>query len=181
MLAVAGFLLKIDGEGEQHAGWAIVQAAIDWRRTGMARPIPEPLLRTLYVGYRREHRADASPGDEDFAEGLEWARKPIVSRVALLDLVEDPPVRSFRAFDYIVEYPDGQRGNYPRPIRPETWDFILARAAAGEALKVGFTAYVRGERDVAEQAWQQVRGHPLCPGGRRRGLRPRAAARRGVG
>jgi hypothetical protein len=140
-------------------GWAVVQAAVDWRRTGMVHPIPEMLLRELAVGYLSDARVNLEPEPEDFHQGLAWALQPAVSRVALLERVSgNVQGPGYRALNHLIAVCDGQGVGRvsSRLMREQTWEFVLAHTSPGEILKVGVTAYTRDERSVADSAWEQV-------------------------
>lgn len=65
-------------EGAHLAGWAVVQAAIDWTRMAVGRPINLAELHQLFPVYLRQHRAH--PGLADTVDsGLAWATKPLAS------------------------------------------------------------------------------------------------------
>jgi WD40 repeat protein len=147
---------RADEGAPRPAGWALLQAAVDWRRVGMARPIPEPLLRELSQDYLREARVNLDPTEENFQQGLAWALEPAVSHVALLERIDAGESRGYQALDYLVAVCDGQDGSPIRPIRENTWRFVFGRVPITDVLHVGFTAYTRGLRDVAQGAWQRV-------------------------
>jgi tetratricopeptide (TPR) repeat protein len=148
---------RADQDGERPVGWAVAQAAVDWRRVGMARPIPESLLAELSQGYLREARVNLEPTEDDFRNGLAWALSPVVSRVALLERVDDSQgKRGYQVLDFLVAVCDGQDGSTPSPVREATWPFLFAHLPAADVLHVGFTAYSRGLRDLAAKAWTQV-------------------------
>src|ERR687885_340487 len=77
---------KFEPGGPPHpAGWALVRAAVDWRRSGLTHPIPKPVLASpalaaLYLADRPEVPRSA----EALIKGLEWATKKINETVALL-------------------------------------------------------------------------------------------------
>jgi tetratricopeptide (TPR) repeat protein len=148
---------RADQGAARPVGWAVAQAAVDWRRVGMARPIPEPLLRELSQAYLREAKVNLDPTEQDFQQGLAWALEPAVSHVALLERIDDAGgSRGYQALDYLVAVCDGQDGSPPQPVRDATWPFVFGHVPAADVLHVGFTAYTRGLRDVAQRAWQLV-------------------------
>jgi tetratricopeptide (TPR) repeat protein len=148
---------RADQEAPRPVGWAVAQAAVDWRRVGMARPIPEPLLRELSQAYLQEARVNLNPTEQDYQQGLAWALEPAVSRVALLERIEGVGGGcGYQALDYLVAICDGQDGSPPQPVRDATWPSVLGHLPAADVLHVGFTAYTRGLGDVAQRAWQLV-------------------------
>jgi hypothetical protein len=137
-------------------GWALVQAAADWRRTGILRPVPEADLKDLSLRYVDP---EVLPGltSEQQGQGLAWACRQLAPEIALLKVVGRRRARfSLRAFDHIVAYADRHPARQLREIPPATWELVLARASPEEALRVGFTAYVRGDSVAAEAAWSRA-------------------------
>jgi hypothetical protein len=137
-------------------GWALVQAAADWRRTGILRPVPEADLKDLSLRYVDP---EVLPGltSEQQGQGLAWACRQLAPEIALLQVVSRRRARfSLRAFDHIVAYADRHPAHQLREIPPATWELVLARASPEEALRVGFTAYVRGDSVAAEAAWSRA-------------------------
>lgn len=145
----------VDGEETSPEGWAIVQAAIDWRRSGMPSSISESQLRKLYSSYL-PRGISLFPPKERFIRGLRWALEPVASRIALLEIEKDRPTRTFRAFDYIVAYADGQGGERAQPIPHALWEFVIADRKPSELLSIAFEADARGEPDLAAKAWRIV-------------------------
>jgi tetratricopeptide (TPR) repeat protein len=127
-------------------GLAVTQAAVDWRRVGLIRPIPGDALRTLYVNYL--------PGPSSatrLERGLEWATAPLYSQVALLQGRD-----AYEPYDYIVRY-EQQRG---RPVPVETWDAILdTYADKGELLNIGVTAWAAADWQHSERAFRRGDEH----------------------
>lgn len=68
-----------NGRDSSPVGWAVLMAAIDWRRTGADTPVPEADLRTLLIHYLD----DDEPDDETFAAALRWAADatPAIRRI----------------------------------------------------------------------------------------------------
>lgn len=67
------------GRDTSPVGWAVMMAAVEWRRTGADSPIPEADLRALAVHYLREDEPE--PDDRAFAEALNWAADDAIRRV----------------------------------------------------------------------------------------------------
>ena len=133
-------------------GWALLQAAVDWRRAGMLRPIPEADLRDLYPRY-----LDAVvPTAAQHAEGLAWACRRLAPQIALLRMTGRPRFPSFRPFDHIVAYADWHVSGPARRIPNGSWEVIVARTTPEEAARVGFTAYTRGDHPAADAAWSRA-------------------------
>lgn len=138
-----------DDEGkERPEGAAVVWAAIDWQRAGITAPVTRDVLQELYVHYL----TGLDPTPERFASGLEWARKPLYSSIALLsgDV-------AFRPFSYIVTY---AAEKLRRPINPGAWDKIIQTVNPEQALAVGLGAYRHNDLPRAERAWQRASRSP---------------------
>ena len=141
------------GQDAAPIGWALVRAAIDWRRTGMTRPIQPVDLRDLAMRYLDRPQADRM-SEAAYGRALAWARWQVTSRIALLQASTDRPTR-FRAFDHIVEYADRQAG--PETGVPSaTWDYVLKRASPQEAARIGFVAYAGHAYEPAHRAWSEA-------------------------
>jgi hypothetical protein len=97
-----------EGYAECPVGYAIVQAAVDWRRAGLDL-IPLADLKSLYRNYFKALRPLESVSDEDFERGLNWATA-IEGRTAVLLVRSHAPEERFRASDYIVDYVEGRAG-----------------------------------------------------------------------
>ncbi|HZA81043.1 MAG TPA: hypothetical protein VFC13_06175, partial [Actinomycetes bacterium] len=143
------------------AGRAMVEAAVDWHRTGMATAIAEADLRALSRSYaraaggrRRRRRAEA--------EGLAWAGHPVAPGIALLRPAGRGRSRRWLADDHLVALAAGRAGGSAREVAPAAWELALARASATDAVRVGFAAYASGNPEVAAAAWSRASesGHP---------------------
>jgi len=134
-----------DADGKQcPEGAAVVWAAIDWQRAGITAPVPRDLLQQLYVHYL----TGLDPTPACFARGLEWARKPLYSSIALLRGDD-----AFSPFSYIVTHVAGRPG---QPINADAWDRIIETADLEQALAVGLAAYRQDDLPRAERAWRQA-------------------------
>ena len=135
-------------------GVAVAWAAIDWQRVGMTDPISEELLSELYANYL----TGLEPTEERFRRGLEWARRPLYSSLALLS-----PVGSIRPYDHIVAYSDRELG---REINERSWDRVIEVAEDGDAIELGFVGYARESVERAERAWTRAaRSHDAAVAG----------------
>lgn len=142
------------GRDDCPPGYAVVQAAIDWQRTGLVRPCPSSILFALYSLYLPGIKSNIIPTKENFSEGVRWAAEPLASQVALLRPCTEghiEPERYWKAFDYVVAADDGQGGRVPRPLPMEVWNCVLDAVHPREALAVGMSAHLRGI-DEAELA-----------------------------
>src|SRR5262249_53369049 len=144
----------------------LVQAAIDWVRAGLERPIPEgELLRTAraYV--------DASYPDESrdagaLGEALDWARRPLggtSGRVAILEGRRLPAGEwGYSVFDYLVAFDDGDAGR--RAVADLMWRYAVSRSDAASCLTIAAQAYRRGALDHAEAAARSAAERDEPPG-----------------
>ncbi|HWE90779.1 MAG TPA: tetratricopeptide repeat protein [Pseudonocardiaceae bacterium] len=141
LAAVPELRRKMDAGTEKNpAGVAIVRAAIDCRRAGLQRPVPEEILRRLQPVY------DAHGHPLDFADGLAWALARVCATVALLSGEQD----GYLAFDQLVE--DAE--NTGRQVPEATWRVLLDSVTdPAELFDIGRRAYRAGRRPVAEIAF----------------------------
>jgi hypothetical protein len=85
--------------GDCREGFAIVRAAIDWRRAGAQRPLSAEQLQVLYRHYLP---GDVDPSQAEFATGLKWACEPLPSiRISLMRLALD--ATGYEPYDLAVE------------------------------------------------------------------------------
>ena len=133
-----------DGGPDCPEGVAVTWAAIDWQRVGMTDPISEQLLKELYANYL----TGFEPTEERFRRGLEWARRPLYSSVALVS-----PVGSIRPYDHIVAYADRELG---REVNERSWDRVIEVVEDADAIGLGLMAYVRDSVERAERAWTRA-------------------------
>jgi Tfp pilus assembly protein PilF len=142
------------GRETQPLGHTLVRAAIDWRRAGLLRPVPERALQRLASQYLEALRLPHVDLTEDsFEEGLKWAREPVGLHVALLSRKGgDGGERGFEAFDYLVDQVD----RHGEPIPQESWETFLRFSSPAEALRVGVSAYQRKQNAVVRKALEQA-------------------------
>jgi non-ribosomal peptide synthetase-like protein len=137
-------------------GQAMVQAAVDWRRTGMTRPIAEWELRRLCRRYLEAMQVEPPTDRRGYAQGLAWACQPVAPQVALLRRAGRRRSRMFVASDHIVALADQQAGDLEREVAAAAWDLAVAMAMPEDAMRVGFRAYTRGNHEVAAAAWSRA-------------------------
>jgi non-ribosomal peptide synthetase-like protein len=140
-------------------GRALVQAAVDWHRTGTTVPISEADLRELSRGYLPE--IDPTGDRRADADGLAWACQPVAPGIALLAPAGRRPGR-FLASGHLVALADRKAGGFAREVDPAAWALAVARATPEDAVRVGFGAYASGNPEVAAAAWSRASasGHP---------------------
>lgn len=132
-------------------GLAVVQAAVDWRRIGLVRPISQSALHALYV-----HYLSGPDVEERFERGLLWAIEPLYSQVALLSGRDE-----YQAYDYVVDYERERR----RPIPHEMWREVIDNYAhQSELSSIGVAALDEGDSTDAEAAFVRAdqSGDPIA-------------------
>jgi tetratricopeptide (TPR) repeat protein len=140
------------GEIVNPLGQALVRAAIDWRRTGLTRPVSQHVLATMLPTYLAD-RPDVPRTEQTIDEGLAWATMEINETVALLGRVftgSNGPV--FNAFDYLVD----QLERTKEPIPNQMLSVALEQAESDELTVIGNTAYLAGNLAIAGTAWRRA-------------------------
>ena len=140
------------GETTSPIGHALVQAAVDWRWTGLTRPISQQVLTRALPIYLAD-RLDVPQTNQAIEEGLTWATEKINETVALLGPVfsgSNGPV--FEAFDYLVD----QFTRTSTPVPDPMWSLALEQAQPTELGAIGLAAYDAGKLAAAETAWRQA-------------------------
>jgi tetratricopeptide (TPR) repeat protein len=137
-------------------GRAMVQAAVDWRRAGMTRPLAERELRRLCRPHLEAAHLDPPAGRRGYAEGLAWACQPVASEIALLRRVGGRRSDLFAASDHLDHLADQPAGGPEPEVAAAAWDLAVATATPEEAVRVGFSAYVRGNFEAAAAAWSRA-------------------------
>jgi hypothetical protein len=145
------------GETTEPVGWALVRAAVDWRRSGLTRPIPRRVLASsALVAVYLHDRPNVSRSEQAVEQGLTWAYTEINETVALLgrrftDPVDDTS-EAFEAFDYLVDHLGGAGLVIPEKL----WQLSLAEAQPPEWIGLGYTAYKSNNLLVAELALRKA-------------------------
>jgi tetratricopeptide (TPR) repeat protein len=134
----------LDGEYAEPVGYALVCAAIDWRRAGM-RTVARADLEALLPAYLSLDDP-AAPSAAAVDQALAWAQAAVNSRVAL---VAGDETRGYVAFDYLVDYRTGIHAAIPDDL----WQRVLAAAQPADAGSVGHAARALGRRDISEEAF----------------------------
>jgi len=139
-------------------GWAVIQAAVDWRRIGVSRPVTKPVLYSLFQHYLPEVIQHLEPDEDRFAVGLRWATEPLVGTIALLTTVKPGgDEAAYRAFDYVLACADGQGPFQPEPIASSAWDVAISTLDADELLVITQAAVIQGETEIAKRAAEAAR------------------------
>ncbi|MEO3773983.1 tetratricopeptide repeat protein [Micromonospora sp. B9E7] len=142
-------------------GQALISAAVDCRRAGWSRPIPEDLLTVLFRHYLTpalRERGDLPPT----AAGLAWASEPLLGASSCLWPGSGD---GYQVADYLVDRTDHGEGRLVKAAVPRiVWDALLGRAKSETLFLIGTAAYTRGEHDVAEAAMRPLAdtGDPLA-------------------
>ena len=130
-----------DGEISHPVGYALVRAAVDWRRAGLVRLISLDNLRSGMLFYL-EDRPDVSTSPAAFDDGIRWATEHINETVGLLGAHErraqqtdGPLVPLYEAFDYIVDVLVNRNlasedKEFPIPVG--MWDMVKSVASPAE-------------------------------------------------
>jgi hypothetical protein len=148
----------VDGPTHEQAGAAMVAAALDCRRAGLARPVSEEVLAGLYldpiyldpasVNGRWDFPVAGRLDPAVFQQGLAGATELVQGTSALLS----PEAGGYVVFDYLLDTMQADPDASPVPAR--VWQHLLRDLHADDALAIGVAAYWADERQVAERAWQ---------------------------
>ena len=139
-------------------GWAVIQAAVDWRRIGVSRPVTRPVLYALFPRYLADVAPHLEADESRFAAGLDWASEPLVGTIALLTTVKPGgDEAAYRAFNYVLACADGQGPFQPEPIAFSAWDIAIDILDADELLVTTQAAAIRGEMEIAKRAAEAAR------------------------
>jgi hypothetical protein len=126
-----------NGETESPVGHALVHAAIDWRRAGLARNVPRASLVASLPEYLADRPA-VTVDEPSIERGFEWAVKRINETVALLTHIErrndqiDAQEHLYEAFDYLVD----QLAATNTPIPAGVWLQVVRAASLAESRDV---------------------------------------------
>jgi len=159
---VAGPLLRdkcLAALDDQPIRWCLALAAVDWRRIGMPRAVPEPTLRQLTSRYLADQAPNLDLTEDNYRDARTWALEPIAGgrgRIGLLsrDLDADPP--GLDPLDYIIASVDGDDPRLETSVNRRAWEVGLQHASPAETDALAYTARARGVAEVAERAWQSL-------------------------
>lgn len=131
-------------------GHALVLAAVDWRRTGLTRPVSEQVLSMMLPTYLAD-RPDVPRTNQAVDDGLVWATAKINETVALLGQVfTGSNGHAFEAFDYLVD----ELTRTSTPVPDPMWTLALEQAEPAELNVIGLAAYQAKNSATAATAWQ---------------------------
>lgn len=142
-----------DGETTCPVGHALVRAAVDWRRAGLARPISrDVLIQALPIYLEDRPEVDRSPNAID--AGLTWTMEKINETVALLGVQRLDDVSGewvFEAFDYLIDSADLSE----TPVPARMWRLVVSAASRAEATDVEHSRSFIGRLDAMAEllAW----------------------------
>ena len=151
--------MYLHGRTAEPYGWAVLQAAIDWQRTGLDTAAGRSALRRMAGIYLTEEQR-AGFGEPEFAAALRWATTvPAGSVVAPMRTVPDArgdttgggtkQVGS-RAPRHVVELASGNReGVQGRRVPEAAWDFVIDECAGADLLRIAFTLLSADGEDYA--------------------------------
>jgi tetratricopeptide (TPR) repeat protein len=142
--------LKLGASGANPLGYALVLAASDWHRCGMARPIPASMLAPLAKPHLSYH-SQAQLADQDaFNAGLAWATRDINPNVSLL---RPAGTDSYVVYDYALDLISAQDA----PIPDNSWSVLMTNADASELIAIGYRAEVTFKHtDTAIRAFRKA-------------------------
>lgn len=143
------------GKSTNPVGAALIRAAIDWQRTGIAETIPHDILMAAlpeYVG-----AANSQLDDEVLSGAMAWASdaKPLGGRAGLLIKAGD----SWRPFDFLVD----EAAAAGDPIPRKMWQLVVKHDAPAARLNfAGLTAHFNNQADIADKLFYRaaVAGDP---------------------
>jgi tetratricopeptide (TPR) repeat protein len=99
---------------------------------------------------------DPPAGWRAYADGLAWACQPVASEIALLRQIGGRRSERFVATDHAVALADQQAAGPEPEVAAAAWELAVAVATPEEAIRVGFSAHVRGNHQAAAAAWSRA-------------------------
>jgi len=143
-------VLKLGAAGVDRIGYALVLGAADWRRCGLARPVPRPLLPALAAPHLDPASPDTLTNQDAFTVGLAWATRDINPSVSLL---RPAGSEGYTVYDYALDLISRQTA----PVPESTWALVIAEAGPLELIDIGMAAFVTYQRaDTAAEAWHRA-------------------------
>ncbi|MHA7291292.1 tetratricopeptide repeat protein [Arthrobacter sp. MDT3-24] len=147
-----GFLAKErweSGKSEHPLGTALIHAAVDWRRSGIAEAIPQAIAEALAPTYLTRSQLD--DGVEDLPSAISWAtdRKTGGGAFRLLSPVNG----GWRPFDYLLDHITAHGDKIP----DQTWEEVArGEAPEGNLVTAGVTAYESGQEAIAARLFTRA-------------------------
>lgn len=141
--------------GSRPVAAALVAAAADLRRAGLARPVSRELLVRLYPHYLAARRTDLPAEDEPaVTQALAWACDPHDRAVSLLSSRDRG--QRYEVFDYLVDHL--QRDPGASPVPEPIWQACLEDASPSELRQAAYAAFAVRRREIAEAAFRKNAG-----------------------
>jgi TPR repeat protein len=134
-------------------GYAIVAAAVDFRRAGYSWPVPTSALERTYQHYLplnlRWH-----PDLASYQDGLRWAREVAYDTSACLLSFSG---HRYLAHDYLLDQTQAGVGPIGAvPVAIEAWSVLSETADPDGLYQVGVAAYLTGRMSEAETAFRRT-------------------------
>jgi TPR repeat protein len=132
--------------------FALVRAVLDWYRTGLTTPIPQPVA----VDLINHAYLNQAANDDDITDAIDWCTHPIDiggrrARYSLLTCQDD---QHLAVNDYIQDH---DRQHHPPPVPDPVWSAALAHASdIASTWSVGTTAYEAGHTATALSAMRTL-------------------------
>jgi hypothetical protein len=120
-------------------GYALVRAAMDWVRCGRTDAAPREVLAELWGNYLP---TSTTPTDAALDAGLDWATRPLVGTVRLLQCV---PGHRYRIEENTVDLLTKKLELTP-PLPEVAWTAALSDAVGQQRTAVAVAALVHGDR-----------------------------------
>lgn len=137
------------GRASNPLGYALVVAAVDWRRIGITRPVPADLLPNLAAARLTPRERAELDDPASLKKALAWATRKINPTVALLEPGDD----EYHVYDYALD----RLTTADLIIPTTTWHIVLDHATDDELLTIGYQAgVIHGLRDPADCAWRRA-------------------------
>lgn len=138
------------------AGWAVMRAAVDWRRAGVESPVPESCLAELAASY-----PGGSIDEVGFAEGLAWATGLREHRVQAIRQAPSQGTGRERYYEPsrdLVGIADRAASVSSDPIPESVWRQVAGsqRVESGDLLAVMMNAGAEGLTGVVLQAAENI-------------------------
>ena len=135
------------GAHSNPGGYALVVGAVDWQRTGLARPVPADLLPSLASAHLTPRQRSDFADPNKYKDALGWATREINPTVSLLEPGNDV----YTVYDYALDL----LADTDEPVPAETWQLAMDAADPVELVAIGYQAEVTyGLHELAERAWR---------------------------
>ncbi|MFJ1579090.1 tetratricopeptide repeat protein [Streptomyces sp. NPDC088182] len=146
-------------EKKNHFGPSIVRAAIDLRRTGIRRDIPQDVLLAVSREYEGNQRVtDEIIPDWVLEKSFSWCKK---IRFGVTGLLRESG-SGWSPFDYLIDA--AARDRIQSQIPEHVWHAALRFAQGGELFSVGWMLYLNEEYELASSVMRNLAnaGFPLA-------------------